>query len=341
MKRSIYASATLTLTGWYLLIVMAISISFSTVVYRFAVDELSHGLTSQSQRIYQAFPVFDNDPFFKRDTDLSRAKHHILIELIGFNVVVLVVAGFASFWLARRTLRPIEDSNERQRRFTADVSHELRTPLTALKMSSEVALMDPKASKEELRQALEAVVEESAKLDRLTSNLLRLSQLEISDFQGSFTVFELDDLLQAAIGEVRQRATTKHLTINLQPTGLQVVGDEASLHELFVILLDNAVKYSAKNGQIDISAAARDRQVTVSIADHGSGIEAEALQHVFDRFYRADPSRTHSATHGYGLGLAIAKQIADMHEATITLSSRPGQGTTAVILLAAPVGPAT
>src|SRR5206468_328883 len=96
-------------------------------------------------------------------------------------------SGFASYGLARRTLRPIEESHEQQKRFTADVSHELRTPLTALKMSSEVALMDAAASKPALREALQSNLEEADKLELLINNLLRLTRLEATELQQTFS----------------------------------------------------------------------------------------------------------------------------------------------------------
>src|ERR1017187_1127202 len=110
---NVYRSATIKLTAWYLALVMAISVIFSAVVYHVSTNELASSLNDQTRRIYQQFPVFSGNPFFVRDNDASNGSHHILIELIYFNVLVLLVAGFASYWPARRTLQPIEASNER------------------------------------------------------------------------------------------------------------------------------------------------------------------------------------------------------------------------------------
>src|SRR5690242_8164318 len=112
-----YRSATLKLTVWYLVLAMSISLIFSAVIYHFATDALAWGLHNQSARIYETFPVFSNNPFFIHDNDVDISAHRILLNLAYFNAVVLIVAGFASYWLARLTLRPIEESNEQQRRF--------------------------------------------------------------------------------------------------------------------------------------------------------------------------------------------------------------------------------
>ena len=114
-----------------------------------------------------------------------------------------------------------------------------------------------------------------------------------------------------------------------------VSGDRDSLVQLLVILLDNAVKYSPPGKTIEVSSQRQGDQVVFSVKDQGAGIERSALDHVFDRFYRADSSRTKANTEGYGLGLSIAKMIADLHEGTITLTSRLDHGTTAVVALPA------
>ena len=142
-----FRSATFKLTMWYLALVMAISLVFSVVLYSVAAGELDRGLNNETRRIYQKFPVFEGSPVLRPGADYDSGAHRILLRLAGFNIIVLVGAGWASYWLARRTLEPIEQAHEQQKRFTADVSHELRTPLTALKMESEVALMNDKNGK--------------------------------------------------------------------------------------------------------------------------------------------------------------------------------------------------
>src|SRR4051812_19853161 len=129
-----FKSATFKLTAWYLALVMAVSLVFSGVVYRVGSNELAHSLSRQNQRIYHDYPIFNGTTILNNDNDLLSGEHRLLGKLLFLNLLVLVGAGLASYYLARRTLEPIEEAHARQKRFTADVSHELRTPITALKM---------------------------------------------------------------------------------------------------------------------------------------------------------------------------------------------------------------
>jgi len=332
-----FRSATFKLTMWYLAIVMAISLMFSGVVYHFATHELASGLSHQTERIYHEYPLFEHDPIINQHGDLSIGSHHILLNLIYFNLIVLALAGAASYFLARRTLDPIEQAHEQQKRFTADVSHELRTPLTALKMSSEVALMDKGASKAELRNALNSNIEEANKLDLLINNLLRLSKLEVDELQQSFQRLQFNDVVQAALDLTAKQATARNITFKTKLSSCLVTGDAESLTQLVVILLDNAIKYSPDGGKIEVKCFQYEDRSHLVIKDHGIGIKKENLYHVFDRFYRADNSRSGGESGGYGLGLSIAKMIADVHRGNITLKSRAGHGTTALVYIPGPV----
>jgi len=327
-----YRTATIKLTFWYLAMAMAISLIFSAVVYHVAQDELASRLRNQTARIYQTYPVFSGDPFFVRDNDVSLGSQHILTNLLYANLAVLVGAGIGSYWLAKRTLQPIAAANERQKQFVADASHELRTPVTALKMGTEVALMDTGANKEALRDTLTSNLEEASRLESLLNSLLRLSKLDSDAVVASFSELNLAEVVAQAVQQITPQTEAKNIAIHNEVHGSFVVsGDQESLTQLFVILLDNAAKYSPAKSAISITSKTSEYNVVVTVADQGIGIEPEALDHVFDRFYRADKARTGNV--GFGLGLAIAKHIADMHGGTITLKSTPGKGTKASLSL--------
>lgn len=328
-----FRSATFKLTLSYVAIVALISIGFSIGIYQVASRDIQAGLRRQTERITNHFPIFMDSPYLRsQGADLRESREHLIGRLVALNVLVLVGAGFASYALARRTLSPIEAAHERQKRFTADVSHELRTPLTALKMESEVALLDPKASKTELREIIASNVEEAEKLTTLVANLLRLSQLDDADRNSQFNRITLDDSVQAAIDQLQTIADSHQITIDAKLNkNVFVRGDHATLIQLFVILMDNAIKYSPPKSQVAISLSSSGQLAHVAITDQGIGIAKHDLEHVFDRFYRADQARTSTETSGFGLGLSIAKLIADSHGATISLTSRPGKGTTATV----------
>jgi two-component system sensor histidine kinase CiaH len=329
-----FRSATFKLTMWYLAIVMTISIIFSFALYNVTTGELDRGLNRETQRIDLQYPVFENDPNLQHmEPDTSADARRILLRLLSLNLIVLVGAGFSSYWLARRTLEPIEAAHEQQKRFTSDVSHELRTPLTALRMESEVALLHNKTSAAELRKTLKSNLEEVTKLDTLINNLLRLTQLEADELQQHFQPVSSKDVLEAGIEEVAKNAAARNITINKTIDDATLWGDRESLIQIIVILLDNAIKYSPEGKTVSLSSTTQSDEVIWRISDEGKGIEPYALEHVFDRFYRADSSRAKSVSEGYGLGLSIAKMIADIHEGNITLKSRVGHGTTAIVLL--------
>lgn len=330
-----FRSATFKLTLWYLAIIVVISLAFSTVAYHFGTGELGMGLSHQTQRLYRDFPVFTGNPYLRPGRDLQAGSHHILIRLLWFNLVVILLGGGASYLLARRTLRPIEAAHERQQRFTADVSHELRTPLTSLRMNSEVGLMDAQASTADLRSTLESNLEDVSKMELLINNLLRLTRLDTEAAQANYSLHDVSSLITAAVEQVASKASAKGMTITTPPAAdATVYGDFDGLLQLLIILLDNAIKYSPEQSTISISLPnPRPLQTEIVIRDEGQGIAPEALPHVFDRFYRADSSRSSQSAEGFGLGLSIAKLIADRHNGSITLASRPGKGTTANLSL--------
>ncbi len=334
-----FRSATVKLTLYYLAIITVICLTFSVVLYHFASQELHRGLYGQSHRIVQEFPGFDFDPALRTRLEYASGAHRLIENLCYFNVVVLVVAGFASYALARRTLEPIQEAHEQQKRFTADVSHELRTPLTALKMTSEVALMNGMASKAELREALTSNLDDVSRLEQLINNLLRLTRLDGQEVTQTFVPVQLQSVVQAAVKTVKPRASEHAIHIETKvPLTTRVIGDSDSLVQLLVIFLDNAIKYSPKDSSITITAVG-DNLVNLTIADQGIGIDELALPHIFDRFYRADSARTRTDTSSFGLGLSIAKLIADVHGANIQIASKPNHGTTVTVSLVAPLKP--
>ena len=317
---------------YYLAIIAVVSISFSGAIYNVASQDLAFGIHRQSERISRDFPIFSNSQYLRPNLDLRDSKSHLLWRLILLNLIVLVGAGGLSYLLARRTLRPIEAAHDQQKRFTADVSHELRTPLTALKMESEVALLDSGASKSELREVISSNIEESEKLTVLVENLLKLSQLDDNGKNILLTKLALKDTVSDAISQTGPIAGVRHIAIESElAAGIYVSGEQATLTQLYSILIDNAVKYSRDKSSVHVSLGVHDNLAKVTVRDEGPGIAKADLEHVFERFYRADSSRT--GTNGFGLGLSIAKLIADSHHGSISLTSRVGKGTTATVLL--------
>lgn len=333
---SMFRSALFKLTAVYVAIVMAISVAFSMVLYHLAVHELQTGFQNQYIKWLTEYRPYGLRQPGNPAVELAVRSHHISAQLVYFNVLVLVFTAIASYLLAKRTLRPIELAHEQQKRFTADVSHELRTPLTALRMDTEVTLLDTKASTAELRKTLEGNLDEAKRMENLINNLLQLASLEASKLRTEFMRLNIAEIADKAILVVAHFAANKHIFITHDFQDEIIFGDPSSLTQLCVILMDNAVKYSPAGSTVHIRTYRRDKTVNVAVEDSGPGIPLESLPHVFDRFYRADTARQSSQqASGYGLGLSLAKLIADLHRGEIVLSSTPGKGTRAVVRLPA------
>jgi heavy metal sensor kinase len=227
-------------------------------------------------------------------------------------------------------LQRLDFSFRRERQFTADASHELRTPLAAMQVILGT-IREKRRAPEEYELALDDLAEETGRLRALSENLLRLAN---PDSPAEFRLIDLSTLLMDVAESLRPLAEAKQLTLTcVIANGLFVNGDSDDLVRLFVNLLDNAIKYT-RVGNIVIRAERSDGQnTTVSISDSGIGITAPHLAHIFDRFYRVDPSR---ALPGAGLGLAIARAITQAHAGTLEAQSSPGIGSTFVVCLATP-----
>lgn len=304
---------------------MAISITFSVVIYQLNYREVSFRLESLQHSIIDGFTgttpfnsyfTYGDDSPSPLITESRKASNQMILSLIYINVVVLVAGGLGAFFLARRTLRPIAEAHEAQSRFTSDASHELRTPLSAMKTELEVNLRDPKLDIDEARELLESNLEEVDKLIRLSEMLLHLSRLDHDKLE----VETVD--LPLILEELAKRYTLDYnrfaITSRKKATTL---ANEAAINELMTILLDNAIKYSPENSPIYIRIFEQRGMLGFEVKNSGTRIPEEKLPKLFERFFRADTSRTNSSKNGYGLGLSIAKKIIDVHHGDLTVSS--------------------
>lgn len=334
-----FHKTSLRLAGLYLAILMTISLFFSLTLYNTSMNELERGLRRPTQAFNSPIvPGFSADIrqqlLAERQDQYDQARDHIVGQLVMINIAILVGGGLLCYYLALRTLKPIEEAHEAQSRFTADASHELRTPITAMRSENEVALMDPKLSLATAKKQLQSNIEELEKLTNLSDGLLRLAQVENNHLIKS--PVELQGLIDNAISRVLPHAEKKHMLVESKiKTKSKVSGDEASLIEALVTILDNAVKYSPDKSTVHIDVKDAHHGVTIAIKDTGIGIKASEVAHIFDRFYRADTSRTKQNVEGYGLGLALAKSIIEAHSGKITVDSKPGVGSTFTLTLPA------
>jgi len=234
----------------------------------------------------------------------------------------------------------VEGSMETMRRFMADAAHELRTPITVLRSQAEVALQRERNA-EGYVEALRRVESEAVRLGATVEDLLTLARADAGERAPERRRVFLDDLALDAASGARALAETRGVALEVGAFEEAVVsGDAALLRQLLMIVLDNAVKFTPAGGRVRVSAAAPGGQAEVVVEDTGIGITPEQLPHVFERFYRGDPARARAdGAEGAGLGLAIARWIADAHGARIEVTSEPGRGTRVAIVFPA-VAPA-
>jgi two-component system sensor histidine kinase CiaH len=328
-----FNSARLTLTAWYLLIIMVISGAFSTAIYRMLsgeVDRLNRQQRDRFERFLQQGGVGPRTYAFVPAPDpylVAETKQRIFTNLVFINSIILIFAGGLGYFLAGRTLRPIQAMVDDQKRFISDSSHELRTPLTSLKMAFEVYLRNKKKTLAEANELVKESLEDINKLQTLTDSLLHLVRYENRSISKTFSPLSLKECLEVALQKIAPQAQKKKVFFDTDVRDSLVNGDRDQLIQLIVILLDNAIKYSPNKSTVGLQTHLTHKEVSLTIADHGIGIEAEHLPHIFDRFYRSDKARTKTGTNGYGLGLAIANKIVETHGARITVQSQVGQGT--------------
>ncbi len=327
-----FRSAALKLTLWYLAIIMFISILFSFSLYHVSSDELGRNVNRQIGYFNNLLGPEESQTYaLLRQRQLSEDLNHVKAKLIFFNFMVLLGGGAASYWLARRTLDPIEQALDAQSRFASDASHELRTPLTAIQTENEVALRNKSLTKTEAIGLLKSNLEEVDKLKMLSEGLLRLAvgNGRIDNPQA----VELKPALETAVGRYEKTASTKNIKVKVNAGKQAVTGDKDSLIELFSIFIDNAIKYSQTGRNITASVKTHGNRVAVRFEDQGIGIPQSELPHIFERFYQTESSRHKDQPGGYGLGLAIAKNITEAHNGHIQVNSSVGKGTVFTVFL--------
>ncbi len=259
------------------------------------------------------------------DAEASILDTLLLILLIGGGIGSLL-AIWAGYFLAGRALVPIQKSWDQQQQFVSDASHEIRTPLAVIQSRADLLFQSPNATIEEKAVDISVISKEVRRLNRLVGSLLTLSRSDSNQIEVEKSTFFLDELVADIVEQYEDIASFQEKDIiNRSEQKVVFLGDKERIHQLLVILIDNALKFTEPGGAIAIECTKSASNILLAVEDTGIGIPQEEIPKIFDRFYQVEKSReTHEGT---GLGLSIAKWICEQHQGTIKVTSNPYERT--------------
>lgn len=290
------------MTLFYLLIITIITLIFNIIIWG--------SINVDTREVSLPFSFSEE---VKRE--IVEAQNEKTLQQIGFSLLwldamVIILGGIGSYLLAKKTLEPLERAHELQSQFVSDVSHELRTPLAAMQLEAEILLKDSSAKKSDLREGLESTLEEVHSLSSLTQMLLKLSQL---DKKIENTTINLNEAVESRLSKFPKK------TIDFHATKIFLAQANATaVDEIVTILIDNALKYRTSEAPIQVKIFREHRRVVLEVTNASEEITKEVLEKMFDRFYREDRARSQNARlDGHGLGLSIAKRLAEMMNAEL------------------------
>ncbi len=257
----------------------------------------------------------------------------LIYTFIAAAIIMLFLIYLVSRIFANKAIKPVKEAFEKQIQFIADASHELKTPLAVINTNVDVLLTNREDSIENQSKWLYYIKSESERMSKLTSDLLFLTEMDYSEIKMISANFNLSTTVENVILTMEAVIFEHNVSLdyNIEPD-LICHGNNEQIQQVVMILLDNAVKYTNPNGEINISLKRNNHMATFTITNTGEGISEEHINKIFDRFYRTDKSRARKSG-GHGLGLAIAKAIIEQNNGKITVKSVLNQSTTFTVEL--------
>lgn len=264
---------------------------------------------------------------FAQDSAQKKILFNLGLLLIGIGILSIGLAFLISLYIANRSIKPIEESYNKQKQFVADASHELRTPLAAINANADLLLSHPDSTITEEKKWIIYIKDETERMTGLTNDLLYLARSDADREEKVSSAVSVSDIIESTILEIEAAAFEKglELTYSVEPN-IRVTASQDRLKQLILILIDNALKYTPQKGNIHISLSREGSKAVMSVENSGDGIAPDELPYIFDRFYRTDKSRARESG-GSGLGLSIAKSICKSMGADIRAVSIPGKTT--------------
>ena len=245
-----------------------------------------------------------------------------VLMLTGAMAVIFLI----SLWLSGLAVKPVKRAWEQQKQFVADASHELKTPLTVILANNNIMMSHKDSTVADERQWLESTEEEANHMKKLIDNMLFLAKSDAGETKVQLSTVDFSEMAEACALNFEPVAFEKEIMIDTDiESGITLEGDATQLNQLVHILVDNAVKYADSGTTVTIRLQKHGDKVEFSVNNKGTPIPKEDIEHIFDRFYRAEKSRT---TKGYGLGLSIARRITEGMNGKILVESNKENGTT-------------
>ncbi len=323
-KANNFKGAVIRLTAFYTLGVFVILVVFNTLVYGLFSEGIEHELHEDTD-IVELYDATKNEKF-----ETEEIAQDLLNVLLVSDAVILLLTIIVSYLLARRTLAPLGEAYQRQKRFVADAAHELRTPLAVIKAGSEILLKNGRTI-EEYKKFIGESKEEVDRLISISNDLLFLTQNKevVSDACERFSLSQISKKHSEAI---RAYAQTKLVSLSVHiEDSIFMRGRQDDISRMVLNLLKNAIDYNKPSGTVHIELMKKDSQAILTIHDTGIGIDSKDIPHIFERFFKADSARVQSHTSGSGLGLSIVQEIVTDHKGTITIESVLGEGTVCIV----------
>lgn len=278
--------------------------------------------------------IFEDEPdfFVERviavsivDSEVKLLDNFFWITVAGGLAGVIGIC-LAGYFLAKRAMVPIQAAWSRQQQFVSDASHELRSPITGIYSNAELMLRHPTHTIAQESQRLEVIMTESRRMTKLIASLLTLARADAKKAELQLERVDISEVIEVAIERFQAVTELSHIKLisHIQPK-VEMVADRDRMHQLIVILMDNAFKYTLPGGIVRIDCYQTEQQIVLQVQDTGTGIAAEHVPYIFDRFFRTDKARSRESG-GTGLGLSIGKWIVEKHKGKIEVQSEYGQG---------------
>ncbi len=309
----------------------------------------SRNLTRSVNELHHGAQAFTNDELNHRIPELREKE----FEQLGaaFNTMARQLAEHRTGMrdsnirleaIVEERTRALKSSNEilevvdeNRRKLLADISHEFRTPLTVIRGESEIALRGKDKTRVEYQETLARVMEQTERATRLVDDLLFIARADAGEPRLKVRQVSINSLLAATCADFSTKAEQNGINLEqeLGESDIMVMGDAGRLRQVFSILIDNALRYSKRDGTVTVSLSKADKEIFVKIKDTGIGLTEDEARQAFQRFFRGGNAQSHAR--GTGLGLPVAKAIVEAHEGRITLAGKPGEGAVATVVLPA------